>query len=257
MGRVRVSFLHLAPVPYDVEHNRRLVEEALQVAAAQGADWVITPELCVSGYLFVDHIGTDWILPQPDEWTQDFCRLVKERSLTVFLAQPERDRKSGKLYNTVFVINPLGEITGKHRKIKVLHGAEAWSSPGLSNDPIDAAGVKVGILVCADSYKNQSAQELKDKGARILISPAAWGPGHCGPDGEWEQRTADTGLPMFVCNRSGGEGEDLDYREAESVVAQEGRRLLTASCGKSVVLSFDWDMDSMTLLSADFDRAYV
>ena len=257
MRKVRISFLHLAPVPYDVEHNRGLVESALRVAAGQGADWVITPELCVSGYLFEEQIGTDWILSQPDAWTQDICRLVKEQSLTMFLAQPERDQESGKLHNTVFVINHLGEITGKHRKLNVLHGAEAWSSPGRTNDPLDVDGMKVGILVCADSYKNKAAQELKDKGARILVSPAAWGPGDCGPDGEWEQRTVDTGLPIMVCNRSGGEAEDLDYQQAESVVAQNGQRLLSASCDRSVVMSFDWDMDAMELLSKDFNRAYV
>ena len=133
--------------------------------------------------------------------------------------------------------------------------------PGLAqakkNEPLDVNGMKVGILVCADGYKNQIAQELKDKGARILVSPAAWGPGDCAPDGEWEQRTVDTGLPIMVCNRSGGEGEDLDYRQAESVVAQNGRRLLTGTCDRSVVLSFDWDMDAMELLSKDFDRVYV
>ena len=257
MRRLRISFLHLAPVPYDVPRNRRLVESALNVAARQGADWVITPELCVSGYLFMQHIGSDWILPQPDEWTQYFCGLVKERALTVFLAQPERDPESGKLHNTVFVINRWGQITGRHRKIKTLHGAEAWSSPGEKNDPLDVDRTKVGVLVCADGYKNQIAQELKDKGARILVSPAAWGPGDCAPDGEWEQRTVDTGLPIMVCNRSGGEGEDLDYQQAESVVAQNGRRLLNGACDRSVVLSFDWDMDAMELLSKEFDRAYV
>ena len=64
-------------------------------------------------------------------------------------------------------------------------------------------------------------------------------------------------MPIIVCNRSGGEGEDLDYRLAESVVAQDGRRLLAGACDRSVVFSFDWDMDAMALLSQDFSRTYV
>ena len=101
------------------------------------------------------------------------------------------------------------------------------------------------------------AQVLKEKGAQVLVSPAAWGPGECGPDGEWEQRTLDTGLPMMVCNRSGGEGDDLDYSLAESVVAQGGEKLLAATSERSVVLSFDWDMDNMRLLSPEFSRVYI
>ena len=249
--------LHLSPVLNDIEHNRSLLETAVKVAGREGARWAITPELCVPGYLFMQGIGTDWILPQPDEWMQNFCRLVQEQELTVFLSHPERDPETDKLYNTVFVINPNGEIIGKHRKINALHGAEAWSSRGWQIDPVEADGTKVGILVCGDSYRNEVAQEQTDKGAKMLVSPAAWGPGGCGPDGEWEQRTVDTGLPIMVCNRSGWEGVELDYRQAESVVAQNGRRLLTESCDRSVVLSFDWDMDTMTLLSQEFSRTHV
>ena len=202
--------------------------------------------------------GTDLVIPAGHMVRTKLAReLVKALDITVFLSHPERDLESGKLYNSVFVINRLGEIAGKHRKIKALHGAEAWSSPGWTIEPIDADGVKAGILICADGYKNEVAQVLKDKGAQVLVSPAAWGPGECGPDGEWEQRTLDTGLPMMVCNRSGGKGDDLDYNLAESVVAHGGKRLLVATSERSVVLAFDWDMDNMELLSPAFSEAYI
>jgi N-carbamoylputrescine amidase len=115
----------------------------------------------------------------------------------------------------------------------------------------------VGILVCADAYKNDIAQILKDQGAEILVSPAAWGPGGCAPDGEWERRSLDTGLPLIVCNRSGVETAELDYTYAESVVTQQGKRLLCGTSDRSVILSFEWDLDSMTLLSHDFERRYL
>ena len=53
------------------------------------------------------------------------------------------------------------------------------------------------------------------------------------------------------------EHDELDYREAESVVAQDGRRLLEATSERSVVLTFDWDMENMTLQSQDFQRTYL
>ena len=156
----------------------------------------------------------------------------------------------------MFVISPKGEIIGKHSKVKALRGPEGWSTPGQQIDPIAIDGISVGVLVCADAYKNEVAQELKDKGAQILVSPAAWGPGSCAPDGEWEQRTIDTDIPIIVCNRSGIEDEELDYRRAESVVAKDGKRLLDGISERSVILSFDWDLDSMTSLSSEFVRVY-
>ena len=260
MSRLRISLLHLAPVTGDVAGNRRLVESAMKVAAGQGADWAITPELCIPGYLFANMIGTDWILPQPDPWMQGFCRLVKDLGMTAFLSHPHRDPETDKLYNTVFVVSDEGEIVGKHSKVKALHGAEAWSTPGeeiLPLSPQGIEGVKVGILICADAYKNEVAAELQRKGAQVLVSPSAWGPGQCGPDGEWERRSGDTGLPIMVCNRTGVEPDELDYRGAESVVAQNGQRLLAGTSDRSVILTFDWDMDTMTLLSEDFHRTYL
>jgi N-carbamoylputrescine amidase len=257
MGKLRVALLHIAPRLGEIDHNRELVESAVKIAADQGANWAITPELCVCGYLFAKKIGTDWIQPQPDQWLQSFCQLVREHPMTVFLSHPERDPLTDNLYNSVFVISPQGEIIGRHRKVKTLQGPEAWSTPGNECIPVDCDGVKVGVLVCADGYKNDVPQVLKDRGAQVLVSPAAWGPGGCAPDGEWEQRTIDTGLPIMVCNRSGRERSDLDFREAVSVVAQDGERLLCGLSDRSVVLTFDWDLDAMTLLSQDYHRTYL
>ena len=62
---------------------------------------------------------------------------------------------------------------------------------------------------------------------------------------------------MMVCNRSGNEEGELDYSRAESVVAQSGKRILEATSDRSVVLSFDWDVDNMTVISSDFERVYI
>ena len=254
---MRIALLHIAPVTGDIEHNRRLVERGVAAAAAAGAQWAVTPELCVPGYLFLKTLGTGWIQPQPDQWMTDFCELVQEHGITVFLSHPELDPASGRMYNTVFVINPEGQIIGRHRKLKTLGGAEAWSTAGWKISPFDCDGVKAGVLICADAYKNDVAEVLESKGAQVLVSSVSWGPGHCGPDGEWEARSAQTGLPIIVCNRTGIESGEMDYREAESVVAQDGRRLLQATSERSVALTFDWDMDTMTLLSEDFQRTYL
>ena len=257
MNKIRVALLHLAPITGDIAHNRSLVERATRLAAADGADWIVTPELCIPGYMFMKQIGTDWILSQPDAWMRDYCALIKELGVTAFLSHPERDTATGNLYNTAFVIDSDGRIVGKHSKVKALRGAEGWSTAGTAIETVETDGIKVGILVCADAYKNEVAQELKDKGAQLYVSPVSWGPGQCAPDGEWEQRSLDNGIPIMVCNRSGTEDEELDYRRAESVVARDGKRLLEATSEWSVILSFDWDLDSMTCLSDDFDRIYL
>ena len=150
---LRAALLHLAPIPGDVAHNRRLVETALVAAAGDGAQCIITPEFCVSGFTFADRIGTEWIREQPDPWMAGFRRRVADLGVTVFLSHPERDARTGALHNSVFVIGPDGAILGTHRKINTLRvGSEAWSTPGDEVAAIEAAPLgRVGVLVCADA----------------------------------------------------------------------------------------------------------
>lgn len=149
---MRLALLHLAPRVGDLAYNRRLVETAVTTAAGLGADWVITPELCLCGYQFASCLGTDWIVPQPDPWMRHFCRLVARLRVTAFLSHPERDGHTGKLYNTVFVIAADGAILGRHRKVNVVPGAEAWASRGEQIAPIPVSPFTVGVLICADAY---------------------------------------------------------------------------------------------------------
>ena len=215
---LRIALLHLAPRPGELRHNRRLLAAAIRTAAGLGAAWVLTPELCVCGYDFVDRLGTAWIVPPPDAWMASMCQLAAQLRVTVFLSYPERDQQVGKCYNTLFVIGEAGRILGKHRKINALSGAEGWSSPGQVALPVSVPPVgQVGLLICADAYSPGIAQSLRAQGARLLVSAAAWGPGLHGPSGEWERCSRDTGLPLLVCNRTGLD-RTLSFSKAESAI---------------------------------------
>ena len=248
---LRIAFLHLAPVPGDLALNRRAIEAGISRAAQQGASWVLTPELAVCGYTFSDTLGTEWIDPQPDQWVSGLCSLATRLRITLFLSHPERDRKTHKLYNSLFVITPNGCIVGGHRKINTLRvGSEAWSTPGDSAEPVSLAPVgRVGLLICADAFTPRIAKQLKARRANMLVSAAAWAPGLHGPNGEWERCTRDTQLPLLVCNRTGPD-RTLNFTQAESVVAQQGHRLLSLRSERPAIFLVDWDLSANTLASS-------
>jgi predicted amidohydrolase len=230
--------LHLAPEAGAVEHNRALIEKATAVAAELGAAWVISGELVVSGYRFQPLIGTDWIASQPDRWMRRLAELTASLGVVSIVSHPERDNGSGKLFNTLFIIGREGHVLGRHQKLHPTPGAEDWSSPGKPGQPVEVDGVNVGLLICADAYTPEPALRLRELGAELLISAAAWWPGDHGPGGEWEARTLDTGLPMIVCNRTGIDG-DSRLIDAESVVTDNGRRLTTLRSPDSTIFIID------------------
>ena len=246
---LRVALLHMAPVPGDISGNRLMVEKAVRTAAAHNAQWIVTPELCTSGYGFSQIIGTDWVHPQPDPWTAHLSRLAATLGVTVFLSQAEKDPLTGKLYNSVFVIGRDGKILGKHRKIRTLHiASEKWSTSGERAEPFYVPPLgNVGILICADAFPTWIARRLKEKGADILISPASWGKGPYGPSGEWERCSQETGLTMLVCNRTGMD-RPLDFRNAESAVISNGRRLHTLTSEFPAIFLVDLDLETKTPL---------
>ena len=242
-----MALLHMAPIPGDVVGNQKAVECGLNRAAKAGAQWVLTPELVVSGYTFAEQEGTDWIDPQPDPWVQSLLATLTQSGQTLFLGLPERDLESGALHNTLLVLGPDG-VLGRHRKVWTLNTrSEGWSSPGEGVAPIEVEPIgRIGLLVCADACDPTLADNLVAQGARLLISAANWAPDRYGPAVEWERTTRHTGLPLIVCNRT-GPGRNLDFRGAQSAVVVDGQRMFEHVSPEPALVLFDWDVQSNML----------
>jgi omega-amidase len=235
---LKIALLHLAPELGALDENRALIESGTRLAASLGADWVLSGELVVPGYRFAELIGTDWIEVQPDLWLQRLSHLSAELGVVSFVSHPEREATNGQLFNSLFVIGRNGRMLGRHRKLHPTPGSECWATPGELGPPLLLEGTRVGLLVCADAYPPQPALRLRNAGAQLLVSSAAWWPGEWGPNGEWEARTLDTGLPMIVCNRTGRDGES-QMIDAESVIVDRGVKLLAMRSPESTVFIVD------------------
>ncbi|MBK6355252.1 MAG: adenosylcobinamide amidohydrolase [Betaproteobacteria bacterium] len=238
---LRLALLHLDAIPGDIAGNRARIEAGIQEAVGQGADWIMTPELAETGYNFASRIGTNWIAPFPDAWISTLAAIARDNRVALFVGFAERDAKSGKLHNSVAVIDREGAILGAYRKQRVHGGPESWSTPGTGSAPFIVDGIPVGVLICADTYKPEPAASYRQQGASILLAPANWPPvDGMGPGDLWERRSAETGLPLIVNNRTGSEPE-LDFTLGESVVAAGGERLFSFSASQSRLFYVDWD----------------
>lgn len=245
---LRLSLLHLAPAAGDLAGNARNIQQALRIAAAHGAALAITPELALTGFLFPADGGA-WIEEQPDRWLRAVAATARRLGIGVLVGAAERDRVSGNLHNSAFLIDHTGAVAGHCRKINV--AADGWSRPGDTVIPMEWQTLTIGGLICADAYTPDIAARLSAAGAEILISPANWAPGLYGPAGEWEARSRETGLPFVVCNRTGRE-DGLDFGRAESLVIVDGERRLVHRSELPVVLTFDWDRRLGRVASAAF-----
>jgi predicted amidohydrolase len=241
-----IALLHLAPRPGDVEFNKRLIEAAVLRASSLGAHLIVTPELCLSGYGFRDLVGTTWIAAEQPallDWAARLARRTGGASLV--LGQPEAD--AGTLFNSMIVVAPDGGIAGRHRKIAVLRaGSESWSSPGDRATVVDIPGIgRVGLFVCADMYSKRLVGETAAQGCDLLLSSAAWAPGHHGPSGEWEWASHSTQRPVLVCNRTGR--DVLDFSGARSVAAVDGTIAFGHASPEDSLVLVDWTATARAL----------
>ena len=255
---LRIALLHLAPIPGDLTGNRRLVENGRHRRRTTRRDLDHHARTrCHRLYVCRQHRnGVDFAAARLVD--DHMSRLAAQLRVTLFLSCPEQDRKSRKFYNSLFVIAANGTIVGTHRKINTLRvGSEAWSTPGTQAVAIPVPPfTRVGMLICADAYSPEIARNLQAQGAQLLVSSAAWAPGLHGPNGEWERCTRDTGLPLIVCNRTGPD-RTLDFRQAESVVAKDGRRLLSLSSARSAMFAIEWDLQAQTLATKEYRTVYL
>lgn len=96
-------------------------------------------------------------------------------------------------------------------------------------------------MICADAWPANHAESLKQQGADVLISSASWAPGEYGPGDTWEKRSGETGLPLFVANRTGKERQ-LDLTKAASVYSVNGERRVTHQSEGSRVVLLGWSI---------------
>jgi predicted amidohydrolase len=248
---IRIALVHLDARPGEIALNRRSIEAAINRAVAAKANWVLTPELAETGYGFAQKIGTDWIENFPNQWILSLAAGARHNKIALFIGMAERDSTTGKLHNSVVVIDRNGVIQGTYRKHRVVNGpAEKWAAPGIENSIFSINGVPVGFLICADSYKNEISSRHKLMGAQILLSPANWPPaGEMGPKGYWEARSRETGLPLIVNNRTGVE-PDLDFSAGESAAIANGKRLFTFVSPTSRLILLDWNRATGTITVA-------
>ncbi|MEM6582554.1 MAG: carbon-nitrogen hydrolase family protein [Pseudomonadota bacterium] len=237
---INVALLHIAPVLGDLSANTALVARAMTDAKRYGADWVMTPELALTGYKFAGAIGTDWFVDGPDEYVRVLQNKADELNMVLFLSHLEQDQTTGSAYNTLFVIDRDGEIIARHRKINTIPVAEDWSAQGEHVNVAQVDDIRLGLLICADAWPPDHTAALSDQGVDVILSSATWPPGRYGPGDVWERRSLESDTPFIVNNRTGIEG-DFDMRKSQSVIAVAGRRLLEFQSNDNalVVISFD------------------
>lgn len=222
---MEVGFVQFAPVLGDLQATIEKIEE-LSVRCT-GADLLVLPELCNSGYNFVskeqawetsEEIGDGAFL----QYIESLCR-----RLNCHIVSGLNERHGSRLYNTAVLVGPQGYL-GKYRKLHLFMNEKDFFEPGDVGLPVfDIGACRIGLLVCFDWIFPEVWRVLALKGADIICHPANLVlPGLA-------QRAVPihaliNRLYVITANRIGSEGE-LTFTGMSTIADPHGQVLAQAS----------------------------
>ena len=203
-GRVndlRAASVQFQLVPGDKAVNLATVREWTAKAAAAGAELVVFPEMCLTGYWHLRNLPRAELEalaePVPDgDSTQALLALAAEHSVSVGAGFIEQDAE-GRLYNSYVVAMPDGR-TACHRKLHAFINEHISSGDDYTLFDLPN-GTRAGILICYDCNLGENVRINALQGAEVLIAPHQTG-GCATPSPRcmgaievalWENRKAD------------------------------------------------------------------
>jgi deaminated glutathione amidase len=165
--------------------NLAAAGQAVDRLAAQGVDLVLLPEMFNFHGLDATNAEAAEHIPGPStEWARDKAR---EHGIFVHCGSLIERRDNGlgaeACFNTSLVFDRTGTEVGRYSKIhlfdvKTPDGLEYSESeaitPGNEVVVCDCDGVKLGLAICYDLRFPELFYALADRGAQLLLLPAAF-----------------------------------------------------------------------------------
>jgi predicted amidohydrolase len=166
----------------DVDANLKQAEQLVRAAAADGATFIALPE----NVPFL-RIASKENFPEPVEGGRSvefFGSLARELGVAILLGSfQQTSGEAQKVYNTSVLLGPDGKVAGKYEKIHLfdidIPGVVSlresdYIKPGTEPVVAELFGTRFGMTICYDLRFPELYRKLLDKGAEVLLVPAAF-----------------------------------------------------------------------------------
>jgi len=206
--------MRIAGVQMDVRlgdkvHNLSQIECFAREAADHGAKLVVFPECAVTGYCFA---SLEEALPFAETFENGECESVRrleqicrDLQIHIVVGMLERDEsREDRLFNVCVCVGPNG-LVGKYRKTHLPQlGIDNFATPGDQYEVFEAAGVRIGMLICYDASFPEASRILSLEGAELIVLPTNW-PFGADPTADYvvNARASENKVYFMAVNRIG------------------------------------------------------
>jgi NAD+ synthase len=207
---LKIALAQLNPIVGDLAGNEQKLRQARDKAAAEGADLVVFSELFLTGYPPEDLVlKPAFHIAARARLEALAATLGPGPAVLVGTVWPDR----GAIYNAVALLDE-GQVSAVRAKVDLpnygVFDEKRVFAAGELPSPISFRGVRLGVPICEDIWKDEVTECLAECGAEILIVPN-------GSPFDWKKpdvrmnvavaRVTETGLPLAYVNQVGGQDE--------------------------------------------------
>lgn len=159
----------------DVSANMGKIRDFATSAKANGAEWIVFPEMSDTGYVMAV------IRESASRWNEgavpELQRIAKGLSLGIICGVSEREGAS--IFNAQVVIDANGEVVGRYRKTHLFSPAPIEEHKcfraGGETKALSLCGFKVGLTICYDLrfpeiYRTLACRDAAD----VFVVSSAW-----------------------------------------------------------------------------------
>ena len=225
-SRVRIACLQMEPRVGEKDGNLARSLEMIGEAADAGANLVVLPELCSSGYVFNTRAEAGILAEEiPDgpscrAWADAAAR----HKMHIVAGIAEREARA--LYNSAVVVGPQGVI-GTYRKNHLWAAENLFFEPGNLGVPVFHTDIgRIAVVVCYDIWFPEVFRLAAMQGADILCVPTNWVPMPGQP----------AGLPKMsnILAMGGAHSNSMFLAAADRVGVERGQPFI----GNSLIVSY-------------------
>lgn len=227
---MKIALISLDQKWEDKAGNAQRCEELTSVAAENGAELVIFPEMTLTGY----SMNTQLVMEHPTHGSglALFSALAKANSVAIVAGVVLSD--GDKVSNTLVVYSSSGEELSRYAKIHPFSfaGEDKVFTPGRRLTKVKLFEFSIGFSICYDLRFPELYSSLA-KDCEVIVNIANWPKRRVR---HWrtllQARAIENQVYMIGVNRTGVDGNGLEYERSSIVVNANGEFL-------QPVLSFD------------------
>ncbi|HWM61685.1 MAG TPA: NAD+ synthase [Rhizomicrobium sp.] len=241
----RIALAQLNPVVGDIAGN--LARARAARAQAAGADVILFSELFIVGYSPEDLVLKPALQQDARAAVEELARDTDDGGPAILIGTPWVEHAA--LYNAVALLDG-GKVQGLTYKYELpnygVFDEKRVFAQGPTPEPVTVRGVKLGIPICEDIWKQDVTIWLADAGAEIFCVPNG-SPFEAGKEDVRLKLAAarihETGVPLIYLNQLGGQDEVV-YDGASFVLNADQQIAVALPSWEEHIAITEWQRDT-------------